>query len=98
MDTNYIASELLATAKLVTGIRGNPSITGDKAVDRNIFLALEDAVDDLIQDAANDGRTAIDKSAARRAIRDIARKNGADSKKVEHYFWEQYHDTDWPER
>ena len=96
MDRQAVVRELLAAARELTGAN-HPSITGDRREDADIWSEIEDAIYDLMQDALESGRRDIDKSGARKAIRDIAQQHGADKKDVDHYFWEEYHNTEWPE-
>jgi len=84
-----VASKVMAARR--------PEITGDPRRDQGIWEGIEDGVYELIQEALENGFGSIDKSGARKVIRDVARDHDADQKAVEHYFWEEYHNTEWPE-
>jgi len=94
-DPNF--KVLKVTKKASRNAASRPEITGDRRVDDDIWMEIEDAIFDLMDEAMEGGYGGIDKRGANKAIRDISRQYGADQKTVEHYFWEEYHNTDWPE-
>lgn len=73
------------------------SPTGSDRKDDQFFTACVDAVQDLMDEAIMEGDTQISKSGANRAVKDLARRFGVDRDTAEHYFWETYHNTDWPD-
>jgi len=73
------------------------SPTGSDRKDDQFFTACIDAVQDLMDEAIMEGDTQISKSGANRAVKDLARRFGVDRDTAQHYFWETYHNTDWPD-